>query len=222
MAPYFERYGGSMFVLSEHTEDNSWIKTWLLDEEKTGVGRLYIFLNALLCMMLVCFPYAFLVEFTMLLMAIMMFPFIYSFLILRWREPDTPREFKVPGGWPGAIIMCLPPVVCTVFQMYLVVTSTKKVFGIEHLNVKGVLIIIGVGLLCQLIYTYVFPSVCGCGGPIKDEGEGEMESPRAALIPEGSPRAEDAPQIQIDASPIQAAKDDAYDYDQYEAGAANG
>jgi amino acid transporter len=36
-----------------------------------------------------------------------------SFLVLRARRPDLPRRFRVPGGWPGALLVCLGPfVVC--------------------------------------------------------------------------------------------------------------
>ncbi len=35
---------------------------------------------------------------------------IYSaFLRLRWTRPDLPRRFRVPGGWPGAIAICVGP-----------------------------------------------------------------------------------------------------------------
>ncbi len=33
-----------------------------------------------------------------------------SFLILRAREPELPRPFRVPGGWPVAVGLCLLPV----------------------------------------------------------------------------------------------------------------
>lgn len=32
-----------------------------------------------------------------------------SFLTLRRRRPDLPRPFRVPGGWPGAILICTGP-----------------------------------------------------------------------------------------------------------------
>ena len=36
-----------------------------------------------------------------------------SFLLLRARRPDLPRLFRVPGGWPGALLVCAGPfIVC--------------------------------------------------------------------------------------------------------------
>jgi len=32
-----------------------------------------------------------------------------AFLRLRWARPDLPRRFRVPGGWPGAIGICVGP-----------------------------------------------------------------------------------------------------------------
>ena len=53
------------------------------------------------CGGLVWMPYAFLIEVTMLLMVLMTYPFLYSFLALRINQPDVPRAFKIPGGMPG-------------------------------------------------------------------------------------------------------------------------
>jgi amino acid transporter len=32
-----------------------------------------------------------------------------SFLRLRWKRPDLPRRFRVPGGWAGALAICIGP-----------------------------------------------------------------------------------------------------------------
>ena len=32
-----------------------------------------------------------------------------AFLRLRATRPDLPRRFKVPGGWPGAVAICIGP-----------------------------------------------------------------------------------------------------------------
>ncbi len=37
---------------------------------------------------------------------------LLSFLMLRRREPNLPRPFRVPGGWSVAIVLCVLPVLC--------------------------------------------------------------------------------------------------------------
>ena len=37
---------------------------------------------------------------------------LLSFLVLRWREPNLPRPFRVPGGWCVAVTMCVLPLLC--------------------------------------------------------------------------------------------------------------
>ena len=37
---------------------------------------------------------------------------LLSFLVLRWREPELARPFRVHGGWPGAILVCILPWAC--------------------------------------------------------------------------------------------------------------
>ncbi len=35
--------------------------------------------------------------------------FYLTFLHFRWKRPDLPRSFRIPGGWPGAIAICTGP-----------------------------------------------------------------------------------------------------------------
>lgn len=37
---------------------------------------------------------------------------LLSFLMLRWREPNLSRPFRVPGGWPVAGVLCVLPLLC--------------------------------------------------------------------------------------------------------------
>lgn len=41
-----------------------------------------------------------------------------SFVALRWREPDLPRPFRIPGGWVLAIPICLTPLLCVSTSIY--------------------------------------------------------------------------------------------------------
>ncbi|MFM9966478.1 MAG: APC family permease [Planctomycetaceae bacterium] len=37
---------------------------------------------------------------------------LLSFLVLRWREPNLARPFRVPGGWVVAVVLCVLPLLC--------------------------------------------------------------------------------------------------------------
>lgn len=37
---------------------------------------------------------------------------LVSFLVLRYREPNLERPFKIPGGWVVAVLLCLLPCAC--------------------------------------------------------------------------------------------------------------
>jgi amino acid transporter len=41
-----------------------------------------------------------------------------ALLMLRYREPDLPRPFKIPGGWPVVILVALLPVGMVSFAVY--------------------------------------------------------------------------------------------------------
>ncbi len=63
---------------------------------------------------------------------------LVSFLVLRWREPELERPFRVPGGWPLAILLCIAPVACILLGGYFRVAQEGegglfKVFGLALL-----------------------------------------------------------------------------------------
>ena len=55
-----------------------------------------------------------------------------SFLVLRWREPELVRPFRVPGGWPVAIVLASLPLLCIIGNLGLQIAdgATWKVLGI--------------------------------------------------------------------------------------------
>ena len=48
---------------------------------------------------------------------------LISFLVLRWREPELHRPFRIPGGWPIAILLPLLPVLCVCANIYFQVAN---------------------------------------------------------------------------------------------------
>ncbi len=55
-----------------------------------------------------------------------------SFLVLRWREPELHRPFRIPGGWPVAIGLACLPLLCIVgnITVQLLAGDAWKVLGV--------------------------------------------------------------------------------------------
>ena len=166
MPPYFEKYMGTTFILDPDNprDKKSWggWKGWMLDTATTGTGRFYILFNALVCGILVWLPFNFLIEFTMLLMGIMTFPFLYAFLRLRIVQPETERPFEVPGGFVGAVLTCIPPLCVTTADIIFNILdgNSPTKFGcseIKYFNVIGLMGVILLGVLAQVLYAYFGP-----------------------------------------------------------------
>ena len=51
-----------------------------------------------------------------------------AFLRLRATRPDLPRRFSVPGGWPGALLVCTGPF----FVCWLGVPAAAREFAIAQ------------------------------------------------------------------------------------------
>jgi len=72
---------------------------------------------------------------------------LLSFLILRAREPELARPFKVGGGWPGGMALCALPVVCLASAAYYHVGE----FGFRNVIVKPLVALAVVPLLFPLV-----------------------------------------------------------------------
>ena len=57
---------------------------------------------------------------------------LVSFLVLRWREPELHRPFKVPGGWGVAVPLACLPLLCIGANLYFQIAAGDawKVLGI--------------------------------------------------------------------------------------------
>lgn len=54
---------------------------------------------------------------------------LLSFLVLRWREPNLVRPFRVVGGWGVAIVLCVLPLLCVGTGAYLRVQQPEAEGG---------------------------------------------------------------------------------------------
>jgi amino acid transporter len=60
-----------------------------------------------------------------LLMSITALLMIASLAVLRWRQPQPPRPFKLPGGWPGLILAGLSLTVCVMALFYYTILGSR-------------------------------------------------------------------------------------------------
>jgi len=81
------------------------------------------------------------------LYAAMMSLELLSFLVLRWREPGLDRPFKIPGGWPVAVIVSALPMICVAAGAYYHVVE----FGFWN--------VIGKPVLAMALVPLAFPLV---------------------------------------------------------------
>jgi len=72
-----------------------------------------------------------------------------ALLVLRWREPELLRPFKVPGGWPALIVVFLLPVAMVsllVFVSMQEADERKKIFATAIAVASGPVVYAGVML----------------------------------------------------------------------------
>ena len=83
-----------------------------------------------------CVSCIFMIEVTMLLMVLMTYPFLASFVWLRITKPDVPRAFKIPGGTVCAFFWTLPPtIIGTVYAYICIFVEVDMTYGIPYFNV---------------------------------------------------------------------------------------
>lgn len=73
------------------------LSRWLFTISRAGVPPIFVIVNAACACILVWLPYTILVEFSMLLSVPSILLFMYSFVALRVKRPETERPFLIPG-----------------------------------------------------------------------------------------------------------------------------
>jgi hypothetical protein len=83
----------------------------------------------------------------------MTYPFLFSFIWLRIKQPNVPRAFKIPGGLPVAILCTLPPgAIGTAYLYVCIFVEVDRSFGVPYFNVLCTVAVMAVGVVVQLIY----------------------------------------------------------------------
>ncbi len=70
-----------------------------------------------------------------------------ALIVLRVREPELPRPFRVPGGMLGAIAVGIPPVLLLGFSV--VRSETEQVLGMSSFAFG--MLLIGAGVVAYLL-----------------------------------------------------------------------
>jgi len=99
---------------------------WLLAASETGVAPVYILFNAAVAASLVWAPYTRLVEFSMLLSVPSILLFMWSFVALRMKQPESlrARPFRIPGGLPTAVLITVVPIAISI--SYAVIVAAES------------------------------------------------------------------------------------------------
>ena len=132
-----------------------------------GVRRVYIIIDAFVICGLVFVKPEVLVELEMFIYGLSFALLLFSYLYFKWTQPelylvtdDAPsgraarwedRPFRLPGGFVGAVIFALLPVVPVALNTFFNATDSSDKIGIPYGKLWVVLVVIGVGLLAQLV-----------------------------------------------------------------------
>ena len=103
---------------------------------------------------------------------------LISFLVLRWREPELERPFKIPGGWGVAIALASLPMLCigTNLTFQVLDGAAWKVLGIP---------------LCMMATgPLIYPLIMWYRKSHPHEAYVPEETPPPAALPTDTPRHE--------------------------------
>ena len=75
---------------------------------------------------------------------------LLSFLVLRRREPNMSRPFRIPGGWCVAVVLCILPLVCIGVAAYFRIQEPVKEGG-------GFWNVVGLALAIMLSGPVLYP-----------------------------------------------------------------
>jgi len=76
-------------------------------------------------------------------------------LVLRFTEPERPRPFRVPGGWPGVFLVCILGAVACLYVMY----------GLPGITWIRFAIWLAIGLVLYVAYGFGHSAVRGNAAP---------------------------------------------------------
>ena len=113
------RYGG---------EERSCLARWLFSMgEKSGVRRIYALGNTALMIVATTLPYGVIIEVNIMMFCTAVLLFLLAFVVLRFREPELPRPFKIGGGKLVATLCALLPTVLCGLNVVIQLADESRV-----------------------------------------------------------------------------------------------
>eukprot|EP00047_Mylnosiga_fluctuans_P008401 m.7106 g.7106 ORF g.7106 m.7106 type:complete len:548 (+) comp2165_c0_seq2:144-1787(+) len=173
--------------MSRLRKSKSAVVRYFFSKGRAGVPPFFILFTACITSCLIWLPYAFLVEFTMLLTSLVCMLFLASFVLLRYQRPDMPRPFKIPGGFPVAIMLSLLPLGCTSLNFYFSITDKyTEIKFVPFFKVFALEFFLGMGILVNFVYYHrrrivgVYQSI---EGKISGKSDADDRQPLIASSP---------------------------------------
>jgi amino acid transporter len=145
--------------------------------KRFGTPIAAILLMAVLNAVLIVGPFQNLVVIDVILFISAYVLIFISAVLLRVKEPDLKRPFRVPFGTPGMVAMVIPPILIVLFTIYVnAVDRSTEIFGFTGFSLLGVDVgwygIAGfIALFSGPVLYYVFRAIYGGpGNPSREAG----------------------------------------------------
>ncbi|GAA4951810.1 hypothetical protein GCM10023205_10990 [Yinghuangia aomiensis] len=122
---------------------DAYLPRWMARDSKrfdTPVGALLT--STAVVIVLAAVDFSAILQATVLLTLAAILLEFAAFLVLRWRFPQMLRPVRVPGGWPGAILVVALPTAMIVYLAWNTALSERATFGTS----------VAVALLAVLLY----------------------------------------------------------------------
>ena len=125
---------------------------------------MYIVANACVALILVWLPYKMLIEGTMVLIALSTVLFLGAWVVLRVKQPELERPFRVPGGTLLGATVCLSPALLTAYQLRLSLLDLNPDDGgiliigshtVKYAKAWALVVIVGAGFAAHAAYLLV-------------------------------------------------------------------
>jgi amino acid transporter len=145
--------------------------------KRFGTPIAAILLMAVLNAVLIVGPFRNLVVIDVILFISAYVLIFISAVLLRVKEPDLKRPFRVPFGTPGMVAMVIPPILIVLFTIYVnAIDRSTEIFGFTGFSLLGVDVgwygIAGfIALISGPVLYYVFRAIYGGpGAPSREAG----------------------------------------------------